>query len=706
MAGALAAQPTPVSVTEPEQITLAGGGALALSADLNGDGYSDLVTFAAGGIELVLSNGQGGFQAPVLLPVGTVSSVAAGDFTGDGIVGLVVSVGEELLLLPGLGGGAFGPGVEIFTSGFAALAVADFNQDGNLDIAAAGDSGQGEEVLLLLGNGKGTFSAGGHWADQDFESLSLLTGDFNGDGYPDLLLIHQQLNYPETIDGVILLADAQGDLTGAGGVQAYPGVAVADVNGDGFADVITPYFTPQSGILVLLGNGDGTFHVGSFHGTLAVIDAVVVADLDADGKADLAALTDEYSLILMKGNGDGTFGVGTDYFAGIGPVEGSLTSLAVLLSPIGTQGFVTSGFISPFSYDDSSVTIVRLLHGTVVSPRLIATEFVPSGMVTADFNGDGQLDLATGAPSGLAVLLGNGDGTFQPLEVQAGFPGYYALAAADLNGDGIPDVMVASPTSPLVLAVFLGNGDGSFTPLGTTLTLTQYANWAGLPDVNGDGIPDVVAASLGVVSPVTVYLGKGDGTFGNPITQPFNLFGPMVFADFNGDGKIDLAASYSGKTYVALGNGNGTFGTPTIVAGMEAPAAAADLNGDGIPDLAGYSQSKTTGQDLLTVVLGNGDGTFGPAKYYALQPEYEIPGSSISVADWNGDGHVDIAAMPAKGSYTQFLLGDGQGNFTLQPNGILLYAQPPAAVGDFNGDGKPDVASAADAIWVLLNNSQ
>lgn len=631
---------------------------------------------------------------------GGVGSVTAGDFSGDGITDLVVAA-NGLFFVPGLGGGKFGTPVPITGAG-GVLATADFNHDGKLDLADASfDANTNQTVVtLLLGNGDGTFRAGGQWTTPYYTATALYVADFNADGNPDLLLL---LEGPYGNAGVILFGDGRGNLTGGPYVpdvgSSGPQLAVADVNGDGVPDVLIPWAPSNAtGVLVLLGNGDGTFRRGSFRATAAQIEAVVVADVNGDGKPDLAALTYFESLILMYGNGDGTFNLGPECFAGMGPLAGSLMGLATLSDPTGSQGFAVSGYISPVSYYQGSVTVLRFKNGKLASPRLRQTGFVPFGMVTADFNHDGKLDLATAAPAGLAVLLGNGDGTFQKPVVSAGFAGYYPIAVADFNHDGIPDVMVSGTVSPFELAIFLGNGDGTFRPLGTTPILS-YGGYVSIADLNGDGIPDAVTGP-----PLTVYLGNGDGTFGAPISLGYNLGWPFVFADFNGDGKLDLAVNYpQGRYgYVLLGNGDGTFSAPLHVRGMGMPAAAADLNGDGIPDLAGY----TSGSNSLAVAFGHGDGTFSVPQTYPLQPEFDNV-STVTIADWNGDGHLDIAAMPGTyGFYTYFFLGDGKGHFTAQPNGILLYPMPLAAVGDFNGDGLPDVASAGDAIWVLRNTSR
>jgi hypothetical protein len=247
--------------------------------------------------------------------------------------------------------------------------------------------------------------------------------------------------------------------------------------------------------------------------------------------------------------------------------------------------------------------------------------------------------------------------------------------------------------------VFLGNGDGTFRPLGTAPVL-PVCGPTGVADLNGDGIPDVVWQPVPTGS-FTVYLGKGDGTFGPPITNGYRLGNfDYVFADFNLDGKMDVAVGGD----ALLGNGDGTFQPPAPIAGMQLPAAAADLNGDGIPDLVGYNS--TSSLTSLAIAFGNGDGTFGVPETFPLQGNEFNSGPTITIADWNGDGHLDIAAMPGGPYYTYFFLGDGTGHFTAQPTGILLSNTPFLAVGDFNGDGLPDVASASDSIWVLKNHSR
>jgi len=700
LAAALAAQLKPVGFAEPKQITWPSGvSGINLAVDLNGDGYSDLVSAGLKGTGLLLSDGKGGYKAPVTLPAAG-ESVAAGDFNGDGIPDLVLAGAgtntNQVMLLLGEGGGNFAPGVLVPNITGTLVVAADFNNDGKLDLAVAHPATTPPNIVILLGNGDGTFKAVSE-AGMVNNPQKLLTGDFNGDGHPDLLLLGHTTR--GGILGEILLGDGQGNFSSAGYVSTSDSlaIAVADVNGDGLSDVLTARASPY-GVVVLLSNGDGTFRNAGLRSMPGYVQSIAAVDVNGDSKPDLEVSTQSDSFIIFLGNGDGTFGSGKDYLGGSFPSD-----IQALFGPSGITGFATGNPVSAASSTQSSVTVLPLSPGGLASPRLI-TGFPPCGIVTADFNGDGKLDLATASPTGLEVLLGNGNGTFQLPVMQAGFASYCPYAVADVNQDGIPDVLVATQAYPSSLAVFLGNGDGTFQPLGTTPVLTDLgAGGFAVQDVNGDGIPDIVDGALDS-TPTMVFLGKGDGTFGSPITQTFILDAPIVFGDFNGDGKIDMALNqYATAGYVVFGNGDGTFGGPKPLNGIAYPLAAADVNGDGILDLIGLSGTPDSAPNNLAVALGRGDGTFHTPITYVL-PAGAKYAYSLTVADWNGDGYLDIAVNGP--TYVYMFLGNGKGHFVAQNDGLLFYDYPQYVVGDFNGDGKPDVASVGDAVWALRNTSR
>lgn len=362
------------------------------------------------------------------------------------------------------------------------------------------------------------------------------------------------------------------------------------------------------------------------------------------------------------------------------------------------------------------------------SPFLPAVVYQSGGyesnaVAIADVNGDGKPDLVVADSSicdgdcgdgVVGILLGNGDGTFQPAVVYDGGPGYaVGVAVADVNGDGKLDLVVANQA----VAVLLGNGDGTFQP-GVAYGLAGDApvepNSVVVADVNGDGKPDLLVSLYG--AQVDVLLGNGDGTF-----QPAVVYGPgccgqgsLAVADVNGDGKPDLivTAGNSDAVGIMLGNGDGTFQAQVNYdSGGVVPTsvAVADVNGDGKPDLLVANEASawvngfSSGPGSASVLLGNGDGTFQSAVVYPSPgPNYR----SIAVADVNGDGKLDLLLAGCLnptawycGGYTDgsLALHIGNGDGTFQP--AVLFDSGGVgpisiAVADLNHDGRPDVAMA------------
>ncbi len=273
------------------------------------------------------------------------------------------------------------------------------------------------------------------------------------------------------------------------------------------------------------------------------------------------------------------------------------------------------------------------------------------------------------------------------------------IAVADFNGDGKPDLAVVN-FGDWTAWLLLGNGDGTFQAAKNI----YFASGGGFPwyiaegDFNGDGKADLVITNYGDNS-VSVLLGNGDGTFQAPKTFPVGTHpGLVAVGDFNGDGKPDLAVSNvdSGTVSVLLGNGDGTF-----LPALDFPVGpnpwyftVGDFNGDGILDLAvsDYGCSldcNTSPSNTVTVLLGNGNGTFRPA------PSLTVGNgpAGVTVGDFNGDGKLDLAVANVNENTLSVLLGNGDGTFQAPHT----FADPGmthpyfVAVGDFNGDGKPDL---------------
>jgi len=348
------------------------------------------------------------------------------------------------------------------------------------------------------------------------------------------------------------------------------------------------------------------------------------------------------------------------------------------------------------------------LAGELKPPRVFGAGSFPFGVAVGDFNEDGKLDLAVAnsnllsqQTSSLGVFLGNGDGTLQPMAAYQVGRTPRAVVAGDFNGDGHLDLAVANQDG--FVSVLLGDGHGNFqNAVNFAAGASPLSIAAG--DFNGDHVLDLAVANFvekAAAGQVTVLIGNGDGTFRPPVQYAAGVVPQAItVGDINGDGRPDLVVANDGygnipgKVGVMLGQGDGTFGPMQEYGAGVNPFSIAlgDFNGDGSLDVVVTDET----QLRVEVLLNDGKGGFKPAVAY---PTGQNP-FSVAVGDVNGDGALDLVVANMADGTVSVLLGTGKGTFqtgTAYSAGleVATSVSPQAvALGDFNGDGHPDVAVA------------
>ncbi|MBN2359020.1 MAG: VCBS repeat-containing protein [Deltaproteobacteria bacterium] len=660
-------------------------------ADLDGDGYADFVVPNFADDTVTLLKG-GGSWVPSLMGSFRSSSgphrVAIADFDGDDKLDIAVLnyTSRQLTIRRGdLYALDQTYGVEADPS---ELVVGDFDRDSVPDIAVSNRASNNLNVFIGRGNavfaGRVSYATGNGPAD-------LAAGDLNGDGLLDLVTANVSAATVSVLlgkgDGTFA---ARSDFTA--GDNAY-GVALADYDNDGALDVVVAndlYFD-QDNLRLLRNDGSGGLSTpDAYPAGTAYLKRAIAADLDGDGNVDVAALSSWGNIAVWFGNGDGTLQPVVRFDLCGEPPGMASTDLDRdgVLDLVGACGS-----------DDQIVMLPGSGRRQFVAQSTYPLSTYPNEVAVADLDRDGYSDLAgTNNHGNLDLLIANGDGTFRS-RVTYSMTSSRSATIGDYDGDGVSDVAAVDGDNDLV-RIYRGNGDGTLVYLASYST-GLAPEFIASADFDGDGDTDLVTADNGSDT-ASVLIGNGDATFGPPFSlttghEPRSI----AVADFDNDGCADLAAGNGGELDAAravslfLGNGDGTFGAERQVNLVRSPhgLVAADFNADGRIDLA------TTGfwNNVVSVALGRGDGTFDAAANYAI-----IGGrpTHVAAADFDGDGVLDLAATNSDNVFLSVLPGRPDGTFG--PQVLYNVGSSPVfvAAGDFNND------SIIDAVAVngLFNN--
>ncbi len=685
----------------------------AIVADFNSDGRPDLAVAnqTDNTVSVILSKADGTYAPKVDYKVGAGPiALTSADFNGDHIPDLAVVNSDDntISILLGNGNGGFSSQVTYPTGAqpFGIVAV-DLNSDNKVDLAVM-NSLDGT-MSIFLGNGDGTFG-GESTISVGRLPTAIVSGDINGDGITDLSVLSSQGALSLLINDGTGHFSTKSITVGEGGA----GLAVGDFNNDGRLDIVVP--DPVLGqLVVLLGTDSGGFQTISNPFNVNLNKSVTVGDFNDDGQLDVA-LGRDGSIQVFMGRGDGTFQQPLNYgFPGV--------PIALLAADLNSDNYLD---LAALKFGGNAVTILYgdgrgNFGGSFDILMPLSGEI--GGAAAADFNGDGRVDVGLVQMSiigqgsnGISVIPGNGDGTFQTtISTPVSGLGPEQMIAGDFNGDGKTDIAASSMPifgEPLFagLSIVLGNGDGTFGP-----PIANAVNLPGLNiqttiagDFNNDGKQDLAMFPLGNSGgPLYVLLSNGDGTFQpNLIATIPGLAMGLAAGDFNHDGNLGLAIAEEDPTLpsllVFLGRGDGTFSSPTSYGTAMVSTysvSAADFNGDGNIDLAVGTQQG------MFVFLEKGDGTF-QVPINTPTPNINGTGGAFS-GDFNGDGKPDLMIL-GQGRNQEILLGNGDGTFQDGVNFPPTYTPSPAsvAVGDFNGDGSQDLVQFSSLQSVIGDIAQ
>lgn len=695
------------------------------AGDLDNDGDSDLVVAQqnfSNGFSVLVNQGKGIYSLPVKYnsPKASLDIVIA-DFNNDGKQDVALTNsgfnfdGNSVSVFFNTGNGKFGAPANYTTGNYpTGITAADFDNDGDQDLAVCNNrADSNSSVSVLVNKGNGIFNAAININGGD-DPFRITSAKINNDNLPDLIIGNNTENV------TILYNSGNNNFSSKLSLDVlnpYPDANAtaksADFDNDGDNDIIfTSGFTANSnnGLIALFNNkGNGTFNAPLFINlasfTIGPSD-IDIADFNNDGRMDIVTanfsgrVDDGYQVVINQGNNN---------FSAQPVKPAGQSTYIVATADVDNDNkvdIITSDFYS------IEVTVHKNAgNAKFPIPSFYATNSSSSGSLdAADIDGDDDLDLVTSA-SGIAavgskvtVLKNNGDGSFSPGIAYSIRGGGVQAKFRDLNGDNKPDLIFATAisTPPYDFHTAINNGDGTF---GARQTWSMNAcGWSDIDaiDVDGDGDKDAVISEWLGCSDVSnsaqrLFISKNNGTgsFAAPIIKIINPFPSCIATgDFNKDGKIDVATGQSLSIDVHLNSGNSSiFNAPVTYNTAESPydMLVSDFNKDGNPDIAACTEYNHEG---MSVLLGNGNGTFKPAQNYngAYSPDLRNE-SGITSGDVDGDGDEDILVGNYASNDVSLYLNKGNGTFKFNIRTGVYYSVESPILADFTGDGKKDIVA-------------